>query len=179
MAEHVAQTIKGKHHIETVVIGAVALASHNYVRYTQDIDLGTTADFQTLRAIKDTLEFSGYRVSLREANHEDPLGGVLDIRGECGLIQIVSFADKFPAVISDALSASTVSVRQSSPLKVVPIPHLVVLKLYAGGLKSKADIVELLLRNPEANLGEIEALCQKYRIKGFSEIQAELNGNEP
>jgi len=176
-AEQIAAILKNDHQTETLVIGAVALASHNYIRYTQDINLGTNAPLETLRALKDTLIHEGYSVLLREPDGNDPLGGVLDIQSKNGLLQIVSFADKFPAVLSDALSESCMPIRKGSPLIIIPLPHLVVLKLYAGGFKSKADIVELLLRNPEADLDEIETLCKKYRIRGFSEIRRELNTN--
>jgi hypothetical protein len=51
---------------------------------------------------------------------------------------------------------------------------LVALKLYAGGYKSKADIVELLSRNPELDLDEIRAVCDRYRLPGIDELIAEL-----
>ena len=63
------------------------------------------------------------------------------------------------------------SARQRTPI--VPIPQLIALKLYAGGYKSKADIVELLSRNPELNLAEIRAVCERYRLSGLEELSAE------
>jgi len=39
-----------------------------------------------------------------------------------------------------------------------PLGHLIALKLYAGGMKSKADTVELLKRNPDADRGGIREL---------------------
>jgi hypothetical protein len=50
---------------------------------------------------------------------------------------------------------------------------LVALKLYAGGYKSKGDIVELLLRNPGADLAEVRAVCARYRLEGLEELIAE------
>src|SRR5579883_602911 len=38
-------------------------------------------------------------------------------------------------------------------LSVVDLAHLVALKLYAGGPKGKLDVIELLSRNPEADVG--------------------------
>jgi hypothetical protein len=89
------------------------------------------------------------------------------------LVQIVSFADRFPAVIDEAVKASTLSVRPGSSLKLVPLPHLIALKLYAGGHKSKSDIVEVLSRNPDLDLDAVRKLCRKYRLRGFDKLLAE------
>lgn len=55
----------------------------------------------------------------------------------------------------------------------MPIPHLIALKLYAGRHKSKADIVELLARNPDIDLDEVRALCNRYRLRGLARLIAE------
>ena len=59
-------------------------------------------------------------------------------------------------------------------LRVIPIPQLVALKLYAGGLKSHSDIVELLRRNPEVDLEAIRETCRKYRLRGLDKVLEEL-----
>ena len=159
-----------RHKIDAVVIGAVALAAYEYVRQTEDIDLGVNADLDTLRAVAESLRESGYTVELREPDGTDPLGGVIDVTGPFGLLQIVNYGDRFPAVIDDATRLSTLVVREGSPLKIVPIPQLIALKLYAGGYKSKADIVELLLRNSELDLDEVRSVCRQYRLAGLDEL---------
>ncbi len=63
---------------------------------------------------------------------------------------------------------------ENSPLRIIPLPHLVVLKLYAGGLKSMTDIVEVLSLNEDADLDAIDALCKRYRVTGFAKIREEL-----
>lgn len=173
-AEHVMQ-ILDDHKIDAVVIGAVALAAHHYVRLTHDIDLGVNADIQTLRAITSTLSAAGFHAELREPDGQDPLGGVIDITGAFGSLQVISFADRFPAVIEDALRATTVTLRPGSRLKLVPLPQLVALKLYAGGLKSRADVLELLTRNPETDLDEIRNVCRRYRLGDVEPILQELS----
>jgi len=165
--------ILGSQRIETVVIGAVALAAYRYVRQTQDLDLGVNANTAQLRSLADLLKDKGYSVELREPDGDDPLGGVIDVRGPFGLVQIVSFADRFPAVIDEAVRASTLSVRAGSPLKLVPLPHLIALKLYAGGHKAKSDIVELLARNPDLDVESVRKLCRSYRLKGLDKLVAE------
>ena len=66
------------------------------------IDLGVNADLPTLWVVADSLRRVGYAVDLREPDITDPLGGVIDVSGSFGLIQIVSFAGRFPAVVDDA-----------------------------------------------------------------------------
>ena len=46
-------------------------------------------------------------------------------------------------------------------------------KLYAGGYKSKADIVELLARNPDLDLNEVRAVCERHRLTGLDELIAD------
>ncbi len=176
-AEEVIGILKG-HRVDAVVIGAVALAAHHYVRQTEDLDLGVNADLPTMRALTESLRHAGFTAELREPDGDDPLGGVIDVSGPFGLLQIISYANRFPAVIEDALRLSNLVVREGSPLRIVPIPHLVALKLYAGGYKSKADIVELLDRNPGFDLDEIRTVCAQYRLEGLDELLAESSRGE-
>ncbi len=172
-AEQVTEILE-QHQVDAVVIGAVALAAYHYVRQTYDVDLGVNADVPTLRDVLASLRRAGFTAELREPDGTDPLGGVIDITGSFGLLQIVSFAGRFPAVIEDAIRTATLVVRPGSPLKLVPLPQLVALKLYAGGLKSKADILELLRRNPDADIHAIRATCKRYRLHGLEDVLAEL-----
>lgn len=95
--------ILDEYRIDAVVIGAVALAAYHYVRHTEDVDLGVNADLAQMRALTVSLSNAGFSVELREPDSQDPLGGVIDVRGDFGLLQIISFADRFPAVIDDAV----------------------------------------------------------------------------
>ena len=159
---------------DLLVIGAAALASHHYVRLTRDLDLGGNVSVDHLRKLSESLTRMGYTVELREPDSEDPLGGVLDIHGDFGQIQVISFHERFPRVIKDALQEAPLCVAGESSLRIIPLPHLVVLKLYAGGLKSMIDVVEVLSRNEDVDLDAIEALCDKYRVQGFQRIREEL-----
>ncbi len=172
-AEQVFEILK-QHRIDTVVIGAVALAAYHYVRHTRDMDLGVNADLADLRKVLKTLHERGFTAELHEPDGADPLGGVIAVSGSFGMLQIVSFGGRFPVVIEDAVRSATMVVRPGSSLKLVPLPQLVALKLYAGGLKSKADILELLRRNPDADINMIRVACQRYRLSGLDEILAEL-----
>ncbi len=166
------------HGVDAVVIGAVAMAAHHHVRFTEDIDLAVNADLPSLRTISSALVAAEFRAELREPDSQDPLGGVIDVSGSFGLVQIISFAGRFPQVVLDAVASSTLAVREGSPLYLAPIAQLVALKLYAGGHKSKADILELLRRNPQLDLSELGAVCARYRLSGLDAIIAELQGND-
>jgi len=162
--------------VGALVIGAVALAAHGYVRFTEDLDLGVNTDLGTLNQVADALQTAGFEVELREPDGQDPLGGVVDVRGPFGLIQIVNYGGRFPAVIDGGLAAADTVIRSGSHLRIVPLPHLVALKLYAGGTKSRADIVELLARNPDADMAAIRDLCQNWRLRGLDPLIEEAMG---
>lgn len=168
-AEKVAELLS-RHKVDAVVIGAVALAAYRYIRQTDDIDLGVNADVPTLRQIVIALREAGFAAVLREPDGDDPLGGVIDVTGPFGLVQIVSYAGRFPIVIEDAVRGASLVVREGSPLRIVPLPQLIALKLYAGGLKSKSDIVEVLARNPECDVAEVERVCDSYRLRGLKNV---------
>ncbi|MFM9092440.1 MAG: hypothetical protein ACKOUK_11975 [Verrucomicrobiota bacterium] len=148
-----------RHRLDAGVIGGVALA--------------VNAELGPLREVLASLRAAGFAAELREPGADAPLPGVLDVHGEFGLIQIISYAGRFPAVIEDALRLSSLAVQPGSPLRIAPLPHLIALKLYAGGFKSKADIVELLVRNPEADLGAVRTTCARYRLEGIEELITE------
>jgi hypothetical protein len=50
----------------------------------------------------------------------------------------------------------------------------VALKLYAGDHKSRADILELLRRNPEQDIEVIRKTCRMYRLRGLGKILKDL-----
>jgi hypothetical protein len=53
---------------------------------------------------------------------------------------------------------------------------LIALKLYAGGRKSEADIVELIRRNPELDVESVREVCARYRLRGLEPLIAEARG---
>lgn len=169
-AAEVVADVLAQRSIDAVVIGAVAMAAHHYVRHTEDLDLGVVATEREMRQLTDDLARHGFEAEFRSPGFDDPLAGVIDVRGDFGLVQIISYAGRFPAVIEEALGGSVIAAREGSRLRIVPLPHLVALKLYAGGAKSKSDIAELLERNPDADREAIRALCSRYRLSGADDI---------
>ncbi|MFM7034814.1 MAG: hypothetical protein ACKOYJ_06440 [Planctomycetia bacterium] len=174
-AEEIAEALEARG-VGALVIGAVALAAHGYVRFTEDLDLGVNADLVTLKQVAESLRNKGFEVEVREPDGQDPLGGVVDVRGPFGLVQIVNYGGRFPAVIDGGLAAADTVIRSGSRLRIVPLPHLIALKLYAGGTKSRADIVEVLSRNPEADTAAILKLCRSWRLRGLDPLIEEAAG---
>lgn len=176
MTEQVADLLE-KQGIGAIVIGAAALAAHGYVRHTEDIDLGIEVAVRDLAAVSDSLRAGGFEVLCREPDPQDPLGGVIDVVGPAGLVQIVNFGERFPEIIRRSLADSTLRTRQEGSLRIVPLPHLIALKLYAGGMKSKADIVELLRCNPTVDRAAIRELCRRFRLRGLEPLIGEADGD--
>ncbi len=155
--------------VECAVIGAMALAAHKYPRATEDFDLATNVNpFRQLAAIAAALRTRGYEVELVTPDAEDPLGGVLNITGsDFGLVQVVNYENPFSGRPTPGLAAiqrATAGGLGSSTLRVVTLPDLVALKLYAGGPKSRADITELLARNAPVDFQAIRDACAPCRL---------------
>jgi len=55
-------------------------------------------------------------------------------------------------------------------LRLAPLPHLIALKPYTGGTKSKADVLELLVGSPEADLESLRKLCRSDPLLGLKEL---------
>ena len=73
-AEEIAGILESRG-VGAVVIGAVALAAHGYVRFTQDLDLGVNTELRTLRSAARELQGAGFAVVLREPDGQYPLCG--------------------------------------------------------------------------------------------------------
>jgi hypothetical protein len=159
----------------SLVIGAVALAAHHYIRFTHDLDLAVDADVKLMRKHTETLSHAGYDVVFFEPNIDDPLGGVINVSGRFGLVQIISFADRFPAAIQDSLIEAELLLNSHSSLRLMPITQLIALKLYAGGYKAKGDVIELLKRNPDHDRSAITQAMKRYRLRGLAAIWKELD----
>jgi hypothetical protein len=171
LAERVAEAARGLG-IETALIGAGALAAHNYVRGTNDIDLASVVDPRTeLRNLELAILNLGFHAELRMPDDEDPLGGVLRIWQVASAdgepiepIEIVNFYNPFRPRLNPAADAIRNAVRldDHSALRYVRLPDLIALKLYAGGRRDLADIVELMVNNSDADLDEIRVAAKPY-----------------
>lgn len=164
------------------VIGALALAAHGYSRRTGDFDLATATDpFGVLRRVRDALRGRGLDVELREPDMDDPLGGVLIVKAPLtSPVEVVNFLNPYaPSRGRVGIAAvETATPLQTGGLPVVNLPHLVALKLYAGGRKSELDVLEVLARNPKADLAVIGELCERFRLGDeWRRIETTLRGS--
>jgi hypothetical protein len=155
--------------VPSALIGAMALAAHNYPRATQDVDLGTDADpYTDLRLAKLALEKRGFMAELVTPDMDDPLGGVINVQRE-GLqrIQVVNFYNPHHVRIR---TPGLEAIRTAAPMglgggiRVVDLPHLIALKLYAGGGQSMSDVSALLERNAPVDLEPIRDVCRRFQL---------------
>lgn len=172
VAERIVELLK-QNEVQAAVIGAAALAVHLYPRYTEDFDLGINVNpFPKLRRIEEVLTKEGLVVELDFPDADDPLGGVLRVMGDdFERIEVVNFQNPWPGshdatgLAREALNTADIPLRPGSPLRVVTLPHLVALKLFAGGPKSKADVLVLLEHNREhLNVAELRDVCGRHGL---------------
>ena len=179
LAERVAENARGLG-IETALIGASALAVHGYVRGTLDIDLASIVDpYVDLGRLEEALRAVGFRV--KRNLPEDPLGGLVRVWTEededeepLNPVEIVNFLNPHRPLRTPAREAidSAVQVANSRALRCVQLPHLIALKLYAAHARDHGDVVEVLVRNPQADRENIRALCKHYGLDMIDELLA-------
>jgi hypothetical protein len=163
--------------IRTALIGATALAAHNYVRGTADIDLASAVDpFRELRRLREALTTDGLHAELNMPDAEDGLGGVLRVRvhvDDDELVEIVNFYNPLNPSRNPGAEAvrSATALGPFTSLRCATLAHLIALKLYAGSRRDQADVVEVLRRNPETDLSSVRDVCARY---GSSELLEEL-----
>lgn len=139
--------------IASALIGAGAMAIRGYVRATQDLDLAVfVLPYPALMNVERTLRAGGLASTFNDPEPGDPLGGVIRVEVDEELqVDVVNFLNPFdggPMVVKEAIESAERGLIRGSEIPVVTIPHLVAINLYAGGPKSRADIAELLRRDP-------------------------------
>jgi hypothetical protein len=152
--------------VGSVVIGALALAAHDYPRATEGLDLAIAVAPASLEAIADALRGEGWPVEVRTPDAADPLGGVVDVRAPgADLVQVVNFdnspAGGFPRLVREALVRSLPL--GDTSLRVADLSMLVAFKLYAGGPKSALDVLALLERN-DVDLEALARTCAELGL---------------
>jgi hypothetical protein len=167
--------------IRTSLIGAAALAVHGYERGTRDLDLASNVELAMLGKLEDAARSAGFHTRLRLPDDDDALGGVLDagpsIDEDGDLvdpIQVVNFANPYrPRRTPAANAIARAELVPGSTLRCVQLRDLIALKLWAHSLRDDADVVELLKRNPTADLDAIRTTTADYKLDArFDELVA-------
>lgn len=165
--------------IETIVIGAYAMAIHNYVRGSLDFDLGTRIELDDLNRLRRVVDAEGLSTKLNSPDEHDDLGGKLIIWNEVDEdgepiepVEVVNFANPLRPRRNPAAEAlENASVLEEKPdLRYPTLPDLVALKLDAGGPKDHSDVIELIRQNPNADFEAIRARCKKYNLDKIDEL---------
>jgi hypothetical protein len=167
--------------IETALIGAAAMAVHRYIRATRDLDLGSHVHPSQLRKLQRRVEELQLHTELRMPDEDDPVGGVLviwrtvDDEGQpTDTIELVNFSNPHqPGQLTPGADAvrNAVAIDETSSLRCVQLADLIALKLYAGSFRDKADVIDLLKYNPDADLEAIRTVCKRF---GFDATLEEL-----
>lgn len=174
LAERVAEEAR-RLGFETALIGAAALAVHRYTRGTEDIDLAVAVDPRTqLKSLQRVLEAGGLGCVLRLPDDDDPLGGILVVRGSqaddpelIDVVEVVNFRNPGRLAATPAPAAiARAEPLPGSSLRCVTIEDLVALKLYAGGRSDLADIEQLLAHNPDVDLEAIRSAAASFDRDG-------------
>lgn len=142
----------------SIVIGAYAVAARGFLRFTRDFDL-MTADLTALREETwSDLRSRGFDVSVRKGDFDDPLAGVVRIKGPGTEIDLVVAKHKWEQAVIDR--AEPVQLGTIS----LPVPRtsdLILLKLSAGGPVDLMDARQLLDVGPREQLiAEITATVE-------------------
>ncbi|MDQ3365677.1 MAG: nucleotidyl transferase AbiEii/AbiGii toxin family protein [Myxococcota bacterium] len=184
LAEHVAATARGLN-IETALIGASALAVHGYVRGTSDIDLASMVDpYTELPRLQQALEADGFKTKLNFPDADDDLGGLLrvwkaaaDDGDPIEPVDVVNLLNPHRPLRLPARAMITDAVRidEHSSLRCVTLPHLILLKLYAGARRDLADVVAVLEENPDVDTEALRLLCKQYGHTEIDILIAEAN----
>jgi hypothetical protein len=149
----------GRSGIAAAVCGASALAIHGVARSTYDIDLITT----DARALDDgtwrSLAASDVNVEIRRGDHDDPLRGVVRVTQDGQRpVDVVVGRHAWQTAIVDAADPQQIL---GAPVRVVDVPSLILLKLYAGGPQDLWDIEQLMAHATADTVRAVDAVIDQ------------------
>lgn len=139
-AVKIASNLSLKLNQQPVLVGALALRAHGYIRETDDVDLAVLTSEHDIESAASAL---GLRL---HAKHH--FGGY-DFRLETGeRIDVITLENELPDVVREARSEAIASNRVTNLLGtsfyVASIGHVITLKMIAARKKDSADIIELI-----------------------------------
>lgn len=159
--------------VKTAVIGGYALALYDYVRATEDLDLGSDVPITRLRDLDAALSTEGLVTVLRTPDEDDDLGGVIDIRrheDDEEYVQVVNFRNPYRLGKRHPgqLAVERSELIEEGPLRAVRLAELILMKLHAwsnlGDRQAREDVLALLDRH-EIDTAEIERLAEEFELQ--------------
>ncbi len=136
--------------IPFAVVGGFAVIEHGYERYTTDVDvLVYVRDLLRAMEVLRGAGFPGGRTPIGARLRDEATGVDVDVLGT--------------AFDGDERALAR-AVRTRNPLPVIPVVHLILMKLEAGRLRDEADVVELL------KAGASSAAVRRYLRRTWPEL---------
>jgi predicted nucleotidyltransferase len=147
--------------IPYALIGAIAMAARGVPRGTHD------SDFLVVdRSVLDAAAWDGLgaEVDARRGDFEDPLAGVVRMHRADEHVDVVVVRGR--TWEHDVLARAETLVHEGTPFRVVTTEDLVLLKLDAGGLLDRRDVLQILTsvdpdgairRTVEERIGQLPA----------------------
>lgn len=151
--------ILDKLHLHYALIGGLALAPHNVVRATEDLDFLLDDAPSGMPALAERLRAEGLPSFSREGSWGDPLPGVIVVEVPTTLGTVVCDLI-LPAAQwqSDAIRNALIAEVEGLIVRIVQARDLFLLKLYAGGPQDLLDAADLWrMRGPSERLEWKEA----------------------
>jgi hypothetical protein len=140
---------------ESVLVGALAVAAHGYIRTTDDVDLVARLP---LADVVTRLRDAGIQATLRKGDTLDR-----DFSTVRGTLDGVRFDVLPPLVVIRWEKAEALSV-EGRTLRVVDLEDLLRLKMRAGGIMDLVDAAMLVLIHPEV-AEAARAAAAAYRLE--------------
>lgn len=166
--------------IPYALIGGLALAPHNVVRATEDLDFLLDSTLAELSALARQIETRGFPSVARKGGVEDPIAAVVivEIPSSTGNVRcdlILPSRRWQRDVVRDATAVTI----EGTTVRVVQAQGLFLLKLYAGGPQDLLDAADLLRMESSAERSAWKAAAAKLRMgNAFMRCLKFLKGSE-
>lgn len=155
--------------IPWAVIGGVATRLYMPERATLDLDVAVAASEGA--RVRNRLREAGYRytgeLSVGGSSWSSPAGASVDV-----LELDAPWALEALQEAQGNRDLSTGSRQRLQGMPVLPLPHLVLMKLQAGRVQDLADAARMLGQAPEEALARVRRLFQRYAPHDLEDVES-------